>query len=508
MNNRIVLLHPPTRASSDIFPLGLAILSAVLRNHDYEVLVIDAAAPMKRITEKETIEKIKEFDPMFVGISLTIDFVTDKYRLIDDIKSAGYPVVAGGPHVNYLPQEPLEHSSVDIICVGEGEDVILEVARHFQGEIPLDQIDGIGFRENGQVHLTQTRKLIEDLSRIPYPDYDDFPIRNYTGSDDPASHRVFWRIMTSRGCPYRCLFCTSNNVYGRKYRMADAKRMFDEIKYMNEKYGAPSIALEDNEPLIDRNRISELCDLLSESDLHVNISCRSRITSFDADLLKKMVSVGFNRISFGIESGDEETLMKINKKYTVATIHEGFKEIAASGFPLINFNNIIGFPWETKKNIDNTIKMNKEVPEEIEYFSTVTTPIPYPGSDLYDLFYDEYGFKEWWLDNIYHEELPSTIERRPFYMNFMRSLISHDMKVDYWHYSQEMKNVISKAKLEIQLLYLRKKVPRLLLWYIVLLCRISVWLDFRSPKLERIIFYPFSRKLIQRLAKRFNFVTY
>ncbi|MFQ5787055.1 MAG: hypothetical protein ACE5H1_03660, partial [Thermodesulfobacteriota bacterium] len=171
-------------------------------------------------------------------------------------------------------------------------------------------------------------------------------------------------------------------------------------------------------------------------------------------------------------------------------------------------NNIIGFPWETKKHIKNTVKMNIQVPKNIEYFATVATPIPYPASDLYELYYEQYGFKDWWLDTKNHEELPSAIESRPFYMNFMHCLISHDMKVNFWHYSEDMKKTIFKAKLDIQLLYLKNKVPRFLLWIIVILSRLSAFLDYRTPTIERIAFYPIPKRFITWLSKKFNFTTF
>jgi len=268
MNNRIFLLHPATRAASEMFPLGLAILSAILRQNGYEVRVIDAAAPLKRLNDQQVLQMIKEFDPLFVGITLTIDFVSEKYKFINEIKGLKVPIVAGGPHVNYMPEEVLTYSNADIVSIGEGENAIIEICEYFQEKRNLESISGIGYKKDNSVHLTQKRALIEDLDSIPYPDYDDFQIRNYTGSDDPASDRMFWRIMSSRGCPYTCLFCTSNQVFGRKYRLSSARRMFDEMYYLHERYGAPTIALQDNEPLIDKNRISTLCDLLMSNKLN------------------------------------------------------------------------------------------------------------------------------------------------------------------------------------------------------------------------------------------------
>ena len=173
----------------------------------------------------------------------------------------------------------------------------------------------------------------------------------------------------------------------------------------------------------------------------------------------------------------------------------------------MNFNNIIGFPWEKSKHFNNTLEMNKHVPKDIEYFATACTPIPYPGSGLYDNYCEEFGFKEWWLDNRNHEELPSIVEKRPFYMNFMPSLITHDMKVNFWNYSSKMKKEIVKTKFKIQFYHLKGKLPIFVLLLISSLCRISAFLDTNHSSLERFLFYPISKRQIAKLAKKYNFVS-
>lgn len=505
MNNRVCLINPPTRGRVEQFPLGLAYLSSVLRHNGYNVKIIDAAAPYNQYSNEQIKKEILDYEPLFIGITLTVDFISVKYELINELKKLNIPIVAGGPHVNILPEEPFKMSNIDIVAVGEGEEIITEIADYFNGKGELKDIHGLGYRqENGAINFNPARKPIKDLDKLPFPDYDDFPIKTYTGVDDPASDPIYFKIFSSRGCPFNCLFCSSNNIFGKSYRLRSAKNVFDEVLYLINKYGAQSIGFQDNEPLIDKKRISDFCDMIINNNIKIKMSCRSRIDSVDKDLLIKMAKAGLRRITYGIESGDNETLKKINKHYKADIILKSFETIAKADFPVISFNNIIGFPWETERHISNTVKMNEEVPDTINYFANVVTPVPFPGTKLYSDYYEKYGFKDWWLDPKNHQSIPPTYETKPFYMNFTPSLFAHDMKVDFWKWDKRIRKKIIGAKLKIHLLYLRRKLDPFTLYVLINLCRLSVWADQISTRLERFMFLPLNR-IGKKLSGRIKF---
>src|SRR3989338_5062653 len=321
---RVLLLNPPTAAQSTEISLSLAYLASSLRMRNHVVKIIDATAPFNPKSAEEVKKEIIEFNPHFIGVTITITFVAQTYDLLEDLKKLGIPIVAGGSHVNPLPEEALARG-VDIVALGEGERTIVELADYFIGKNKnLQSIPGLCIKNNDVTyHKTEPRSLIENIYEIPFPSFDDFPIKNYTGRDDVDSNPIFWALFSSRGCPFNCTFCCGYNVFGRTYRFRSAQNIFAEIKLLIDKYGVKKIAFQDDEILINKKRILELYNLLLENKLKIRMSLRSRIDSIDVDLLRKMQEVGFRRISFGIESWNDETLKKINKRFTLKDIKKG-----------------------------------------------------------------------------------------------------------------------------------------------------------------------------------------
>jgi len=332
---RILLLNPPTAAESTEVILSLAYLASSLRKYGHQAKVIDATAPYKKMKPEDIKKTILDFNPHFIGLTLTVTYIPQTYAYIEELRKLGIPIVAGGSHVNPLPQEALAHG-VDIVVLGEGENTIVELADHFaENNSDLKTIKGLCLKnEEGAIHKTPPRPLIENLDEIPFPSFEDFPIKNYTGSDDVNSNPIFWAIFSSRGCPFECTFCCGHNVFGRTYRLRSAQNIFDEIKSLVDKFGVTKIAFQDDEILISKERIMELCDLISKNKLKIKMSLRSRIDSIGVDLLKKMKKAGFRRMTFGIESWNNKTLSEIKKKYTLENINKGIKALEGSAWSI------------------------------------------------------------------------------------------------------------------------------------------------------------------------------
>ena len=249
---RVLLLNPPTAAVSTEVLLNLAYLAAALRKAGHEVRIIDAAAPYKPFKAEEIKRVIMEFQPHFIGVTLTITYIPQTYIYLKELRKIGIPVVAGGPHANCLPEEVLENG-VDIVAIGEGEETIVELAEYFVGARNLESIAGLCFKDkNGKAFHAPTRRLIENLDTLAFPGFDDFPIKNYTGSEDPNSNPIFWSIFTSRGCPFDCTFCSSHNVFGRTVRMRSASNVFEEIKGLVNRFGVNKITFQDDEILCSK----------------------------------------------------------------------------------------------------------------------------------------------------------------------------------------------------------------------------------------------------------------
>ena len=488
---RVLLISPPTALVSNEVLLNLAYLAASLRKAGHEVKIIDGTAPCKRYTAEDIKKAAADFQPHFIGVTLTILYIADTYEYLKDLAKLKVPIVAGGPHTSCFPEEVLENGA-DISAIGEGEVTIVELAEYFTGRRPLESINGICYRDkDGKFSYTPRRALIQDLDSIPFPDFADFPIRNYTGSDDVNSNPIFWSVFTSRGCPFKCIYCTSYNVFGRTVRMRSPRNVFDEMKVLVEKLGVQRITFQDDEMFCSKKRVMELLDMIIDAKWNIKMSARTRIDSIDKELLLKAKEAGLTRITFGIESWNDDTLTKLNKKYNVETIHRKFKDLADADFPNVSFNNMIGFPWETKEDLAKSLREISKIPGSVRYFSHVVTLIPYPKTELYDRYYDRLGFKDWWLDADKH---PAVIKNsdRPFFMVFAFGMHSLHRKNVFWNHSQEMSRAIEDFSWTIFKTVLKNRYKTYM--YVVpiyLLCRLSYFTWKRAPRLERILFRPF-----------------
>jgi len=485
-------MNPPTAAPSTEILLNLAYLSSTLKNAGHEVLIIDGTAPFKKMTEEEINKKILDFKPHFIGVTLTITFIPFVYDYLKRLSKLKIPIVAGGPHANCLPEEVLSHN-IDIVAVGEGEETILELAEYFLKKKELKEIDGIVFKnEKGVTHFTKPRKLITDLDRISFPDFESFPIEHYSGSPDPNSNPVFWSVFSSRGCPYNCIFCSSHNVFGRTYRARSPENVFKEIEQLAEKFGAEAFAFQDDEAFINKKRIIEFCNLVKKSKYPLRFSARLRIDSLDEEMLRTMKESGFKRLAFGIESFNDETLEKINKKYNVKKVHEGLDLLRKVDFSPIHFNDMIGFPWETPEHLQMNLKEIKKIGKKIKIFSASNTPVPYPGTELYAKYHKEYGFTDWWLDPEKNTSVPDIITFFTIFMSTKRPLYWEDT---FWNYSPEFKKAMGDFSFELAKINFRQYYSFPTNHIIYHLCRISYLIWKKSPKLEKILF-----KLISKIV--------
>lgn len=502
---RVLLLNPPTAGVSTLPILNLAYIAAVLRNAGHEVKIIDATAPYKPFTPEQIDRAVADFKPDFIGVTLTITYIAQTYTYLKKLRKNRVPIVAGGPHPNSLPEEVLENG-VDIVVVGEGEDTVIELADYFLGNRPIESIAGLCYKNKDEkVVRTSQRSLIKNLDSIPFPDFADFPIKNYTGSEDPDSNPLFWSVLTSRGCPFDCIFCSSHNVFGRVARFRSAPNVVDEIKGLVSRFGARKITFQDDEILRSKKRFIELCDIIQDSKLDIKMSIRTRIDSIDEEILLKCKDIGLSRISFGIESWNDDTLKKINKKYTVDTIHKSFKTIEKSDFPRISFTNICGFPWEDASHMKNNLKEIKRIPKSIPYFTVAVTPIPYPKTKLYEIYNKQYGFTNWWLD-VEKNSPKKAAAAEPFFKNFAIAFKALYMKDSYWNYSKKMQKEIIAFSWKLFSMFIKRHYS----WYkgmvIILLCRLSYVLWKISPILEKRVFRIVESAWISKLKDNIKFV--
>lgn len=419
---RVLLVNPRFRLPIDTRTtphLGLAYLAAVSERRGDEVMIFDAD-----VEDESVIDVVRRFEPHLVGITANTPQVKQAWRTAQAIKSVlDVPIVLGGPHPSVLPEESASRPEVDIVVRGEGEDTWLELsavidrARQTAPRLTtsqlldpqaylLDPVQGISYQTaDGIVHHNPARPPIADLDSLPWPAYHYFKMERYTNLQpaiDAVEGARSFSILTSRGCPYRCTYC-SQSIMPQKWRARTPENILLEWRHLVEDMGAQEIGVLDDSANIRPDRLMRLADLLIEHRLNhvpwifVN-GIRADLAS--KELLARMKQAGLKRTAFGVESGDPEILRSINKRIDMDTIRQAFKNAKEVGLETIGFF-IIGLPGETEETMERTIRFACELDPLIANFSMMT---PYPGTKVYEIVkehgrmlvkdWDEYVFFE------------------------------------------------------------------------------------------------------------------
>jgi anaerobic magnesium-protoporphyrin IX monomethyl ester cyclase len=428
---RVALINPRFRLPIDTRTsphLGLAYLGAVSLQRGDDVRVYDADVDDRPLGELAR-EIAAGFRPDIVGITANTPQVKGAWRIAAAIKDvADVPVVLGGPHVSVVSEdldyESLRQPGVDLIVRGEGEATWLDISnrleawkrdqedhstrRLFDPALGLwDDVLGISYRTtDGELHRNPDRPPILDLDSLPWPAYDLFKMERYT-SLQPATDAVegarSFSMMTSRGCPYRCTFC-SQSIMPVKWRARSAENVLAEWRHLVRDRGAQEIGVLDDSANIRMERLVELSDSLIAENLNhvpwifVN-GIRANLAS--VELLAKMKAAGLQRTAFGVETGDPDILVSIDKRIDHDTIRQAFRNAKEAGIETIGFF-IIGLPGDTRKSMQRTIDFAVELDPLIANFSMMT---PYPGTRVYEIVKEQGRFLlEDWEDYVFFEQ--------------------------------------------------------------------------------------------------------
>lgn len=344
-------------------PTNLCLLAAMVKDL-VEVKIIDGQ--FANLTRPAFQEQIREFEPDYVGLSL----LTSEYELalnaaaelVKEVDSR-ITVIAGGVHVTTMPDHVLATCPhMDYCVIGEGEYVLRELLLHLQQEGDLPQV-GLAYRRGDEL-VIQQQALVEDLTNLPWPDYDlvDFPAytrtaqRSFTSNQPPAY--PYLRMVTTRGCPFGCTFCQVETIAGRRVRTRDPKDVVDELIYLKEKYGIKSLVFDEDNLLLGENDYARrLFREMIERDLGLQwIASAFALFLVTDELLDLMEQSGCVGINVAIESGNERVLREIVHKpiKNLTAIPGIIDKVKQRGIYCIA-NFIVGFPGETWEEIRETI---------------------------------------------------------------------------------------------------------------------------------------------------------
>lgn len=392
---KILIINPPIRdwAAPNCVPLGLGYIASVLRNANHEISVLDINA--YRYPKEIVEEKIQTLDYDFVatgGLITTVKYITWLLKTIKKYKP-DVKIMVGGSVSTSIPTLLLQNTEADIACIGEGEITVVKVADAVEKNITLKEIEGIYYKDGrGNVIQNKMRSSIEDLDSIPFPAYDLFPMDIYVNNPVGYINRSKWvegekvdvdvpkssNINVTRGCPYRCIFCY-HDFLGAGYRHHSPEYILSEMKYLYEKYGVTYFLWSDDESVINKHFINDLCDLMIKEKSGFEFCIAGRVNLVDREMLSKLKAAGCNMVGYGIESGSQKILNSIKKSCTIKQTKNAI-EMTKEIFGDVDTSFVIGFPDETENTIKETIELCKEVnlTPEVIFFAT-----PYPGTELY-----------------------------------------------------------------------------------------------------------------------------
>jgi len=392
---RILLVNPKSKLPIDtrISPsLGLAYLATAAENRGDRVRIYDGDVEEKSQDVTALTAVVRDFAPEVVGITANTTQITAAWRDAELVKSLSSAlVILGGPHPTSLPEESAAKPFVDVVVRGEGENTWLELLSILEAEDwtlgSLSQVAGITYQaEGGEVISTPDRPSIpvEELNAMPMPAWHLFRLDRYTNLQ-PTVDQVdgpSLPILTSRGCPYRCTYCSQ--IGPRRWRARSVDSVVTEWRWLVRDLGAAEIGVLDDSFNIDRQRVLEICQRLVDEGLNqvpwIMIN-GIRANLADEEVLGAMKRAGCIRAAFGVESGNQQILDSVvDKHLTLDQVRLAFKAARAVGMETIGFF-IVGLPGETEETMDDTIRFACELDPVVANFSIAT---PFPGTQMYE----------------------------------------------------------------------------------------------------------------------------
>lgn len=374
---KIVLVHPVQKTWTRValVPLGLAYIAACLEKNGFtNIEVVDYSVEPKAYLPKADI----------IGITATTASIRSAWKIAKRAKKLGAITIIGGPHVSALPEESACLPQVDFVCIGEGEETMLELCQAIKrGKKNFEEIRGLCLKKGRKVVYTRPRPFITNLDSLPLPAYHFFKLFLYTSAQPLISTRKpAMGIITSRGCPFSCKFCYKG-TFGRNWRPRGVENVLAEWEYLVKELKIAEIALMDDTFNLDIDRAIKICQEIRRRGLVIPWRSSSGIRADKAPkkLLRAMKKSGCYHIAFGVESGVQRVLDLMGKELNLKDVVKTFKTCRQLGISTMAFF-MIGNPGETQEDIKKTIDFSIKLDPNFAQF-TVSTP--FPGTQIFNL---------------------------------------------------------------------------------------------------------------------------
>lgn len=362
-------------------PLGLGYLASIVESNNLSCQIIDANVLRLRLTN--VMAEVKKAKPKIVGISVNLFTYQIALKLANRIKKSSPKtvVILGGPTPTSTPRKTMDACNADAVCIGEGEDTLSEILdRYRKGGHLFRNVAGIMYRSDKKVIQNKPREFIQDINKLPFPAYHLFP--NLKKYKSRTVKKPFAPILTSRGCPFHCVFC-SKDVFKFVCRMRTPENVINEVDMLVNKYGVKQIDILDDNFTLNKERVKKILDLLIKRkyNLYINLQSGVRTEGIDQTVINKMKRAKIFKIPFGVESGDPVILETIRKQLDLKRVLRCTKMAKKAGMKVYGFF-IIGLPGDTPETMQRTIDFAIKMNPNIANFSMA---IPFPGTELYNM---------------------------------------------------------------------------------------------------------------------------
>jgi len=392
MKGNVLLIVPAVNPASQnkiinsiiikTLPTSVGILAGFLDGRGVGIpRIIDEQ--INAIQDKDLPEIIASLEPpRIIGITVITIGCWRAYDLAEKIKKIDPKaiIILGGIHPTVVPEEAFQNGSVDVVVRGEGEETLLELVQAINNQMDFTKINGISFRSNGNIIHNPNRPLIKNLDEIP-------PFPYHLFEDNISEYPSFGSIISSRGCPYNCIFCSSRSISGRKYRYFSVERTISEIELLVDKYNQETIWFMDDNLGVNSKRFHGLLNGIIKRGLHkkARFIGSMRGDNVTDEILDKAKAANFGTISCSIETGSERLMKVLNKGETVEQVAQAIRRIHQKGIST-STAIIFGLPTETRGDRWKAIRLVRRLPLSSARFNTLT---PYPGTPVYKMLNDQ-----------------------------------------------------------------------------------------------------------------------
>ncbi len=411
---KVSLVYPPYGAIKNepgikavkenygVFPsLSLMYVAGCLEQHDVEVQFIDVNA--ENLTLEETVARLQEFGPDYIGYTITTYLFYQTLSWVRAIKEqVDVPTIVGGVHMGMYPIESMTHECLDYGVTGEAEATLPYLLNALVKKQELGGIKGLVWRQDdGEVVYNGNAPTLANISDAAWPAR--HLVDNSLYYSFISKYKNFSCLMTSRGCPYRCIFCEQG---GLKFRPRTPVDVVDEMELAFKEHGVREFDFFDSAFTIQKPRVIEISKEIVRRNLEVVWAARTRVDCISTEMLQWMARAGCVRIYYGLESGNREVLRTLLKAADLEQAKQTVIDTKEAGIDVFGYF-MVGNPGDTESTVRQTIRYALDLPLDYAQFSKVT---PMPGTELYSMYLDEYG-EDYWRKYILDESYDSYIPR-------------------------------------------------------------------------------------------------